>query len=104
MIKSRLSRPKSWSPGGVERQPQITSAKHRRRGPRLEGLDGRAADCSHTVGAARHRWAPWLEFWANVCGTRQTTAHVSESLCRFRQPWTLVWMQRCGAELSGSAA
>ena len=24
MIKSRLSRPRPWSPGGVERQPQIT--------------------------------------------------------------------------------
>lgn len=42
MIKSRLSRPRSLSPGDVERQPQISSAKHWRRGPRREGLDERA--------------------------------------------------------------
>lgn len=59
MIKSRLSRPRSWSPGDVERQPQITSAKHRRRGPRR----GRERGPRMEGPPPRHRWAPRHRGW-----------------------------------------
>lgn len=52
MIKSRLSRPRSLKPGDVERQPQITSAKHWRRRPRCKGrrLLSHGRSCSTPLG------------------------------------------------------